>query len=419
MKPLVGTIQIPGDKSISHRALMLNAIAHGKAIIKNFLRSEDCLATLSILRELGVSILDYGNYIEIKGKGFSGLRKTAQLLDCKNSGTTARLMMGILSGLPFESVLTGDESLQKRPMARVSEPLSLFGSNITLHKQNYLPATIKPTRVHASDYRLKVSSAQVKSALILVALKNTTRSTIVEKGESRNHTELMLQHMGADLSVKGRQITVSGINKLICQDIDVPGDLSSAAFFIIAALIVPGSKIIIKQVGVNPTRTGLLTVLDHIHANYKRVNERYSGRELIADLEITYTEDLKPFTINKELVPLLIDEIPILALLATQIDGVSIIKDACELRVKESDRIHAVVSQLNKLGASINETEDGMIIKGKTTFMSGEVESFHDHRISMMLKVARLLVDELIIHNHNCDTISYPNFEEDLKQLLK
>ncbi|MDF2699275.1 MAG: aroE [Haloplasmataceae bacterium] len=416
---LNGEINLPGDKSISHRAIMLNSVAYGSAKIYNFLNSEDCLATMNCFKQLGVNIKMYPNYVEVIGNGYEGLKKPNDVINCLNSGTTARLMMGILHGLPFETTLIGDESLSKRPMKRVVKFLDVLGSKIELTSNNYLPAVIKSTIVKNGRIDLDVSSAQVKSACILAALKHQEQTVIKELDYSRNHTELMLKYLGCDIEVNGLEIAVSGKNKLKCKDIYVPGDISSSAFFIVAALIVQNSEIIIRNCGINETRTGILKVLDMIGANYEILNKRIICNEEVGDLLITYTKDLKPFVIEKSLIPLLIDEIPVLALLATQIDGISYIKDASELRIKETDRIKVTTSELNKLGAHITETSDGMIINGYTKLSGNAVDSFDDHRMSMMLKVARLITDNMEIKNANCDKISYPNFEIDLMKLIK
>lgn len=416
---LIGEVNIPGDKSISHRAIMLNSIAYGKAKIYNFLFSDDCITTINIFKNLGVKIIIEDKFILVHGNGYESLKKSKQVLNCNNSGTTARLLLGILTGLPFESELTGDISLVKRPMKRVTKQLKLLNGNIELTNDNNLPAKVLISNVTNNNIKLDVSSAQVKSAIILCALKNKERTIITEKEQTRNHTELMLKYMDADISTKGLNIYVSGKNKLKAKDVYIPGDISSATFFIVSCLIVPNSEITIKNCGLNETRGGILKVLDNIDAFYKIINKHKMCNELVGDIKIKYTKNLKPFKICESLVPNLIDEIPVLALLATQIEGTSIIKDAKELRVKESDRINVTVSQLNKLGANIVELDDGMVISGKTKLHKNEVDTFNDHRISMMLKVAKLLCCDLKIKNSECDKISYPNFENDLNNLIK
>jgi 3-phosphoshikimate 1-carboxyvinyltransferase len=418
---LEGKIILPGDKSISHRAIMLSSIANGRARITNLLKSEDTLATLAIFKQLGVEIEELEEEVIITGKGLDGLLETDEILDCQNSGTTARLLLGLFSGLPFKHdlTLTGDTSLSKRPMKRAVKPLQALGSHIDLTEGNYLPATINPSTLKSNRIELEVASAQVKSSVLLAALKCKEQSVIIEKQRTRNHTELMLSYMGCDLKVNGLEITISGKKPLIARDILVPGDISSAAFFMVAALVVPNSQITLVNCGINPTRIGILTILDQIGANYQLNNQHLFGNEAVCDLEISYTKDLKPFTITEEIVPELVDEIPILALLATQIEGDSIITGAGELRVKETDRIHAVVSELTKLGAHLEEREDGMVIKGKCELKANDTLSYHDHRISMMLKVARLMTGSFKIEGEECDHISYPQFEQDLNSLIK
>ncbi len=416
---LYGEVTLPGDKSISHRAVMLNAISVGKAKITNILKSEDVKATIEILKSLSVKIIEKDNLLYVTGNGLMGLKKSAKPLDCKNSGTSARLLMGLLSGLPFSSTIIGDKSLSKRPMRRVVKHLEPLQANILLRQKDYLPAEILPCRLTSSEVYLDVSSAQVKSAVLLAALKAKNSTIIHELGPSRNHTELMLKYMGADIRVDGLRIQISGKHTLQAKDIKVPGDISSASFFIIACLITPDSEILIKNCGLNKTRTGILQVLDQIGAYYEIRNQRETCLETVGDLYIKYHDNLKPFIIDQSLIPLLIDEIPILTLLGTQIEGTSIIKDAKELRIKESDRIQTTCESLTKLGANIKELEDGMMIKGKTNICPNTVDTYYDHRISMMLKVAKILCEDIIIKHPNCDKISYPNFENDLNNLLK
>lgn len=416
---LKGTIQLPGDKSISHRAIMLSSIGYGEAKISNLLISEDTKATIQIFRDLGVPIVDKQDYMHVIGSGFEGLNEVESKLDCLNSGTTARLLMGLLSGLSKSYTLIGDDSLSKRPMMRVVKHLKLLGGQVELSNHNYLPASIKPAALYANEVYLDVSSAQVKSAVLLAALKNKETTIVHELQKSRNHTELMLKYLGCDLEVNGLTIKISGKNRLVNRDLTVPGDISSAAFFIVATLINPLSEIIIKNCGINETRIGILKILDQIGADYELLNKREIGYEPVADIRVCYTPILKPIYIEKTLIPDLIDEIPILTLLATQIKGTSIIKDASELRVKETDRIKAVTTELKKLGAKIEETHDGMIIQGGYPLSPALTKSYGDHRISMMLKVARLLIGSFKIEGDQADFVSYPHFESDLASLLK
>ncbi len=416
---LSGEIFPPGDKSITHRALMLNAISYGKAKISHALLSEDIYATISLLKALGVKITMDNDSLTVIGNGFEGLMPPDKLLDCRNSGTTARLFLGLLSGLNFSSALIGDSSLSKRPMGRVVKYLNQLNGIITLTDNNYLPAKIFPSEIKANEINLDVKSAQVKSAILLAALKNPDISIIHEISPTRNHTELMLKYLGADITVNDLSIFVSGKKKLSASDIIVPGDISSAAFFIVGCLIVPDSEIVIRNCGINPTRTGILQVLDQIGADYEIKNRRTVCNEAVGDIYLRYTKNLRPFRLDKELIPLLIDEIPVLALLATQIEETSIIRDALELRVKESDRIKSVKETLTSLGADIEELSDGFVITGKSKLRPNTVNTYNDHRISMMLKIAKLLCNNLNIINPDSDKISYPDFENDLKKLLK
>lgn len=416
---LQGTINLPPDKSITHRAFFIASIAQGRTRIINPLFAEDTLTTLKILAQLGVDVKKTKEEIEINGKGISNLREAQKALDCGNSGTTARLLMGLLTGLPYEYTLIGDASLSKRPMKRVVSPLSLLNSKIILTNDDYLPAKILPTTVKSNTVSLPTSSAQVKSAIMLAALKCTEETVLYLSGASRNHTELMLSYYGADISFSDQVIKISGKNELQGREITIPGDISSAAFFIVASLIVPDSEIILSNCGLNPTRTGILTVLNQIGAYYEILNQRIVNNELVGDVLIRFTKTLQPFIIGGDLIPLLIDEIPILALLATQIPGTSIIKDAKDARVKESDRLRNTYLNLRKLGCQIEELPDGFVITGKTELQSNVVDSFNDHRLSMMLKVAKLLNHNIEILNDECDKISYPNFEKDLSKLVK
>ncbi len=416
---LIGEIILPGDKSISHRAVMFNAVSYGEAKITHLLKSDDVKATIHILKELGVEIIENEDAVYIKGKGFLGLHEPTGALNCMNSGTSARLFMGLLSGLDLRCELIGDESLSKRPMKRVVKHLIPLRANINLYENNYLPALILPSKLSPHEIFLDVSSAQVKSAVLLAALKIKDKTTLHELNASRNHTELMLKHMGADISVDGLTISISGKQSLKACDMDIPGDISSASFFIVACLITKGSSIVIKNCGLNPTRTGILTILKMINAHYEIKNQKTIFNEIVGDIHIAYQNNLKPFVIEKALVPLLIDEIPILTLLATQIEGTSTIRDAKELRVKESDRIKVTTQELNKLGAHITECDDGMIIEGKTILMPKKVDTHLDHRISMMLKVAKIICCDIYIQHSDCDAVSYPDFENDLMKLLK
>ena len=417
-KQLKGTLTIPGDKSISHRSIMLGAIAEGKTRITGFLRAEDCLSTIQVMRQLGATIHDDGEKIVVEGKGMNGLTAPSELLDVGNSGTTIRLLAGLLAGQPFKSVLAGDQYLNKRPMQRVITPLSQMGAKLHGHEGTELPPlTIEPVeQLQAIHYEMPVASAQVKSAIILAGLQAEGETVVIEKERSRNHTEEMLQQFGGQIDVKGKEIRLKGGQTLKGQTIEVPGDISSAAFFLVAGLIVPNSDLLLKNVGINETRSGIIDVIKDMGGNIS-ISMRPNG--ISADIRVQ-TSQLKATTINGEMIPRLIDEIPIIALLATQAEGDTVIEDAEELKVKETDRIHAVASQLNKMNAHINETEDGMIIHGGSSLQGAEVDSFGDHRIGMMLQVAALLTQsEVHMKDADCVNISYPTFFDEIARLVQ
>ena len=417
-KQLKGTLTIPGDKSISHRSIMLGAIAEGKTRITGFLRAEDCLSTIQVMRQLGATIHDDGEEIVVEGKGMNGLTAPSELLDVGNSGTTIRLLAGLLAGQPFKSVLAGDQYLNKRPMQRVITPLSQMGAKLHGHEGTELPPlTIEPVdHLQAIRYEMPVASAQVKSAIILAGLQAEGETVVIEKERSRNHTEEMLQQFGGQIDVNGKEIRLKGGQTLKGQTIEVPGDISSAAFFLVAGLIVPNSDLLLKNVGINETRSGIIDVIKDMGGNIT-ISMRPNG--ISADIRVQ-TSQLKATTINGEMIPRLIDEIPIIALLATQAEGDTVIEDAEELKVKETDRIHAVASQLNKMNAHINETEDGMIIHGGSSLQGAEVDSFGDHRIGMMLQVAALLTQsEVHMKDADCVNISYPTFFDEIARLVQ
>ena len=394
---LKGSFELIGDKSISHRAVMFSSISKGDNKISNFLMGEDCLSTISCFRKMGVDIQIDGKDVYVKGNGLYGLKRPKEILDVGNSGTTIRLMMGILAGNKFDATLIGDNSIAKRPMKRVTDPLRLMGCNIEgKDDANYTPIKIYGGDLKAIDYHMPVASAQVKSALILASLYANDTSFIYEKVKSRNHTEIMLKSFGADINVENLKISVNPVNELFSQDIYVPGDISSAAFIIVSALITKGSEVIIKNVGLNETRTGIIDVVKNMNGNIEIINERLVGGELVGDLLVRYTKDLCATTIDKDIIPRLIDEIPVIAVLATQAEGTTIIKDAQELKVKESNRIKSMVENLKILGADIEELEDGMIIKGKSKLNGGKIKTFKDHRIAMAFSTLNLISDEKI-----------------------
>lgn len=418
---LRGSFELIGDKSISHRAIMFSSISKGNNKISNFLMGQDCLSTISCFRKMGVDIDIQGKDVFVKGNGLRNLKKPSDILDVGNSGTTIRLMMGILAGNNFESTLIGDESIGKRPMKRVTDPLKSMGCKIEgKDDANYTPIKINGGNLNAIDYHMPVASAQVKSALILASLYADGQSTIHEKVKSRNHTEIMLKSFGADISVDGLSIKVNPVEELYNQDIYVPGDISSAAFIIVGALISEGSEVLIKNVGLNETRTGILDVVKSMNGNIEILDKRFVGGEVVGDVLVKYTPNLVSTTIDKEIIPRLIDEIPVIAVLATQGEGTTVIKDAHELKVKESNRIKAVVDNLKKMGADIEELEDGMIIKGKSKLKGAEIETFKDHRIAMAFSIANLISDgEVKLDNKLCIDISFPGYFDLLKYLSK
>ena len=405
---LKGNVTIPSDKSVSHRAVMFASLANGKSLIKNFSKGQDPLSSLKVCQALGVNA-EFKDDLIIKSKG--NLSAPSQVLDCGNSGTTMRLMSGILAGQSFKSILIGDESLSKRPMKRVIEPLNLMGAEI---KSNDFkaPLTIHGTKLHSIDYVSKLASAQVKSCILLAGLNADGKTTFTEPYISRNHTEIMLKYMGANISVDKNTVTVEK-SQLEPRTIEVCGDISSAAYFIVAGLIVPNSKVILKNVGLNPTRTGILEVAEKMGGNIEILDKRNISGEDVGDIQISYS-DLKSCVIEGEIIPRLIDELPVIAVLATQAEGTTIIKDAQDLRNKESDRIKAVVTELKKIGANIEETPDGFIINGKTNLKGDtEVDTYHDHRLAMSLYAAGLICDKPIsINGFEWVEISFPEFDK-------
>lgn len=418
---LKGSFELIGDKSISHRAVMFSSISKGHNKISNFLMGEDCLSTISCFRKMGVDIQIDGKDVYVKGNGLYGLKRPKEILDVGNSGTTIRLMMGILAGNKFDATLIGDNSIAKRPMKRVTDPLRLMGCNIEgKDDANYTPIKIYGGDLKAIDYHMPVASAQVKSALILASLYANDTSFIYEKVKSRNHTEIMLKSFGADINVENLKISVNPVNELFSQDIYVPGDISSAAFIIVSALITKGSEVIIKNVGLNETRTGIIDVVKNMNGNIEIINERLVGGELVGDLLVRYTKDLCATTIDKDIIPRLIDEIPVIAVLATQAEGTTIIKDAQELKVKESNRIKSMVENLKILGADVEELEDGMIIKGKSKLNGGKIKTFKDHRIAMAFSTLNLISAEKIkLDDEDCINVSFPGYFDLIKSLTK
>ncbi len=407
-KPLKGSIIIPADKSITHRAFMFSALTKGKAKISDFSKGADCMSTLNIIKQLGVNV-EFLNEKELIIDACNALRSPKEALDCGNSGTTTRLMAGILAGQHFNSKLTGDISLSKRPMKRVIAPLEMMGAKIK-HNDYKLPIEIFGSNLNGIKYISPLASAQVKSCILLAGLNADGQTIFSEPYKSRNHTELMFEYMGADITINNNTITLKK-SQLNPVDITVCGDISSAAFFIIAALIVPGSDIILRNVGINETRSGIIDILKAMNGSIEIQNERVISNEKVADLRVKYS-DLKAVTIEGSIIPRLIDEIPVIAVAATQAEGMTIIKDAQDLRNKEADRISAVKTELFKLGADIEETQDGFIINGKKQLKGGcEIECYNDHRIAMSCYVAGLVCKKPIkINEFQWVNISFPEF---------
>ncbi|WP_288264262.1 3-phosphoshikimate 1-carboxyvinyltransferase [uncultured Streptococcus sp.] len=415
---LQGTLRVPGDKSISHRSIMFGSLAKGKTTVRDILRGEDVLSTMQVFRDLGVDIQDDGELVTITGVGFDGLKAPKNKLNMGNSGTSIRLISGVLAGQDFTVEMFGDDSLSKRPMDRVTIPLRQMGVEVSGQTERDLP----PLTMHGSKalkpihYQLPVASAQVKSALIFAALQADGESVIIEKEKTRNHTEDMIVQFGGKIDVNGKEIRIKGGQEFTGQDVVVPGDISSAAFWLVAGLIVPNAKVTLKNVGINETRTGILDVI-----------KAMGGKMTISDVDdiaksatITVeTSELHGTEIGGEIIPRLIDELPIIALLATQANGTTVIRDAEELKVKETDRIQVVADALNAMGADITPTDDGMIIKGKTPLHGAKINTFGDHRIGMMTAIAALLVSDGDVELERAEAIntSYPSFFNDLEVL--
>jgi len=418
-KGLRGSLRVPGDKSISHRSIIFGSLAKGVTKVHDILRGEDVLSTMQVFREMGVRIEDKGDLVEIHGCGFDGLQEPQRPLDMGNSGTSMRLITGVLAGQNFSAQMVGDDSLSKRPMDRISLPLRQMGVEIAGQTERDLP----PLTIHGNpnlkpiQYQLPIASAQVKSALIFAALQAQGESLIIEKDLTRNHTEDMLLQFGGQLKVDGKEIRVAGKQELQAQEVVVPGDISSAAFWLVAGLIVPNSKITLTNVGINETRTGILDVIQAMGGklSVSEVDEVAKSATITVE-----SSDLHGTEISGELIPRLIDELPIIALLATQAEGQTLIRDAEELRVKETDRIQVVADALNSMGADIQPTADGMIIQGKTPLNGASVHTYGDHRIGMMTAIAALLVKDGNVELERAEAIntSYPDFFAHLEDLV-
>lgn len=422
---LRGEVNIPGDKSISHRCIMFGSIASGTTEISNFLQGADCLATINCFRRMGIEIENQEEKIIVHGKGLHGLTAPTEILDVGNSGTTTRLISGILVGQPFESKLSGDNSLNSRPMKRIMEPLTKMGGHISsILRNGCAPLYIAPGKLHGIHYDSPVASAQVKSSILLAGLYADGETSVTEPSLSRNHTELMLKEFGADirsqfdLNTSKATAFIRPCSELYGQKIMVPGDISSSAYFIAAGLLVPDSEILIKNTGINATRAGILKVCENMGANITLLNERTEGGEAIADI-LVRTSKLHGTTISGDIIPTLIDEIPIIAIMAAAAEGTTIIKDAAELKVKETNRIETVVDNLKAMGCDIIATDDGMIIHGGKTLHGTTIHTLLDHRIAMAFSIAALIAEDTTrILDSKCVDVSYPTFYDSFENLL-
>ena len=417
---LRGEVTIPGDKSISHRSIMFGSISKGITEIHNFLEGADCLSTISCFRNMGIDIENKNGIVTVHGKGLRGLNAPSCVLDCGNSGTTTRLISGILAPQHFDVTLTGDDSIQKRPMKRIMEPLSMMGADITSLRDNgCAPLSIRGRQLHGIHYHSNVASAQVKSSILLAGLYADGETTVTEPKLSRNHTELMLQFFGADVRTSGTTATVLPAAELYGNKVQIPGDISSSVYFVAAGLIIPNSEILIRNVGINPTRNGLIRVCKAMGADITLLNENRDYSEPTADI-LVRTSNLKGTIIEGDIIPTMIDELPTVALMACFAEGTTIIRDAAELKVKESNRIAIMVQNLTAMGADVEETEDGMIIHGGNPLHGAVIETKKDHRIAMTFAIAALAAEgETEILDAECVDISYPQFYRDLLSLAR
>lgn len=417
---LRGDITVPGDKSVSHRSVMFGSIAEGKTTVSGFLLGEDCLRTIDCFQKLGVDIEVNGTDVTINSPGIDGWTEPKEVLYTGNSGTTTRLMLGLLSGTKLHTIMTGDASIGKRPMRRVADPLRLMGAQIAGRDNGqYTPLAIQGGPLKAIDYKMPVASAQVKSAILLAGIRAEGTTVVREEETSRDHTERMLRQFGATVTVEDGVVSLQGGQTLTGTHVNVPGDISSAAFFLVAGAIAKNSRIVLKNVGINETRDGILEVLQKMGAKMSVAIDDENAAEPTATITIE-TSDLKGTTVEGAIIPRLIDEIPIIALLATQAAGKTIIKDAEELKVKETNRIDAVVNELKKLGANIEATDDGMVIEGPTPLHGGSLRTYGDHRIGMMGAIAALIADgEVELDDADCIAVSYPTFFDHINNILK
>ena len=417
---LKGELSVPGDKSISHRGVMLGSIARGTTEITGFLQGADCLSTISCFRSMGVEIINEGSRVIVKGKGMRGLKAPENVLDCGNSGTTTRLISGILCAQNFNVTLTGDASIQKRPMDRIRIPLTLMGADIRSIRDNgCAPLRIHGKPLHGIHYNSPVASAQVKSAVLLAGLYAEGETSVTEPYLSRNHSELMLAHFGAQIKSQDSTAAIQPADELYACPVQVPGDISSAAFFLAAGILVPGSEILIRNVGINPTRAGILKVCQDMGADIALLNRHEDSGEPTADL-LVRSGNLHSTEIGGKIIPSLIDELPLLAMMACFAEGTTVIRDAAELKVKESNRIRVMAENLAAMGADVEETEDGMIIHGGKPLHGAVIDSHMDHRIAMTFAIAGLCADgETEIKGAECVNISYPEFYSDLEKLIR
>jgi 3-phosphoshikimate 1-carboxyvinyltransferase len=418
-KRFKGEFSPPPDKSVSHRAVVFSSLSKGKSVIRNLLKAEDPVSTMNAFRALGVVIDDRVEEVIVHGNGIHGLTEPVNVIDCGNSGTTIRMLSGVLSGNPFFSVLSGDESLRRRPMARVINPLREMGAQITARAEDrYPPVAIRGGKLRPIEYPMPVASAQVKSAILLAGLYAEGETEITEPVKSRDHTERMLPAFGAEILVDGLHVRIKGGTELTGTNIHVPADFSSAAFFIVAALLIRDSDITVRNVGINPTRTGLLGALEKMGAKIEMSDVRDLSGEPVADIHCTGDSGLKAIEITKAEVPALIDEFPVLCVAATRAEGITTIRGAGELRVKESDRIKSMATELRKMGADVEEFEDGLSIKGRSTLKGAEVESYGDHRIAMAMAIAGLIAEGTTgIHGVGAVNISFPGFFEIIRKM--
>ncbi len=415
---LRGEIIVPGDKSISHRAIMFASLAEGTSLVRGLLRGEDCLSTLAAFQQMGVRVEERGDELLIEGRGIRGLQEPGDVIDCGNSGTTMRLMSGILAAQPFFSVLSGDKYLRRRPMARIIEPLVAMGAQISGREAGRkAPLAIQGGKLRAGEYHSPVASAQVKSAILLAGMQVAGETRVFEPHLSRDHSERMLRYFGVDIQSFAGGASVCGPANLQGREVDVPGDISSAAFFLVAALITPGSELLLKNVGVNPTRSGIIDILQQMGGSIELLNQRELSGEPVADLLVRHSA-LRGIEIGGELVPRAIDEFPVVSVAAAFAEGETLIREAKELRVKETDRIAAVCDTLGKIGGLIEPLEDGMRIIGTGHLQGGRVNSFGDHRIAMSMAVAAQVASaEIIIEDTGCTATSFPNFWDLLSRI--